>query len=317
MLLVLTALTLSGGAVMAGGPVYFRHVAHQQGSVWLLAEDGSGIYAQRAMQPPALAVRLTDGSGRPYDWAARPPIAVARFADRWLVVDGSTRLTVFERSGSFQRVVTLPAPATLIAASPRMVWIYNGLMTARGGRIWVAWTDLRFTAVAATLLDESSRGDRVLGAQLVLAAGYESDLYYAHLIGKPVIHSLKAGGQKTSFPVAFSRTSRRDTLVSWNPSVPGLDAYSSPVGEIVPLGPEGLIVLRNREDVRRDGRLVPVLRLNVDRYGPDHRLRASATFGEPLRTVLRDEGKQVVALTLSGKVVTAPWTRPAPGGILP
>lgn len=297
-------------------PVYFRHVAHQQGAVWLLAEDGSAIYTQQGVEAPRVMVRLTDASGRPYSWGKRPPVAVAKWRNHWLLVDGSDKLFTFHPSGALKGVSPLPTPATLIVASPQRLWVYNGLMTARGQRIWTSTDGARFTPTELAVIDESSRNDRVLGAQIVLAGGNGGDFYYAHLIGPPVLHRVLPGGRKVDVPVAFSRTPRREALTSWDPNQPSLEGYSSPVGEIVVLQDNSLIVLRNREDVRRNGKPAPVLRLHVDRYSPNHRLTASAAFSEPVRSVLREDGKRVTVLTLSGKVVSAPWGTPFAGGVV-
>jgi hypothetical protein len=320
-LIIVAVLSLCDGAAtptLAAEPIFFRHVTHQQSEVWLLSEDGRAVYTQAGSAPPVVAARLTDAAGKPFSWGTRPPSAMARWKKEWLLVDGSNTLFRFAADGRAKGTARLPAAATSIFASPQRLWFYNGLMSAGSRRIWGSSDAVTFEAVPLTLIDESSKSDRVLGTQLVFAPGTGDDFLYAHLIGKAIVHRVVAGRHQQTLATAFSRSARRDALTAWDATQPSLEHYSSPVGEIVPLGDGGLLILRNREDIRSaNGRTTPVYRLHVDHYGRDHRHLASAVFPEPVRTILRDEGKRVTALTLTGKVVSSAWQKPMSGVIIP
>jgi hypothetical protein len=308
------ALIAAALCAAAPAPREFSAIWREKGAAWLLAADGGGIWLQRGGAAPSEALRFTSG-GRPYRWRFAPR-GLVRWRGEWLVIDGSERMARFDERGRLTGDRLLPTHASAITRSDRTLWLYDFLPSDAGPRFWKSDDGIAFVPV---LVDDvtagggGSRAARALAAQLVVSAGPGDELYFSHLVGAPEIRRVRPGASIDVVSVAYSRSRRRAALESFADGQFDPKAYSSPVADILPLPTGELLVLRNREDVRRTGGTVTEVGRRIDRYSSDGAHIATAVLAESGRWILGPDA----VLSPSGNVVRAVFQKPLRGEILP
>jgi hypothetical protein len=316
-LVVATVVAWAPVAATGLGPsLDYVDVFRNRGEVWLLDGVRHELHRQGGGERPAKVFDLLDGSGKPRTWP-RPSTGFTSFQADWLVVDGSDLLLRFSSTGRLKSSQTLPAPAWIIVSSGAQLFTYDVRPSSRGQRLWKSKDGRHFDPVGPREL-ETSGGQGILSAQRILAGGAGGDLFIAPVIGPPKLWRLGRSGAVSRVPLAYSRTARRSTLDGSVEDEYDLTQYSAPVADILIREDEEIVVLRNREDVRdRQGHVEVQERRRADRYSAGGKHLASVEFPESAGFLLRDEGGSLTALTRSGAIMTAAYSRPALGGILP
>lgn len=211
--------------------------------------------------------------------------------------------------------MTLPIPATDVVAGPARVWIYSALPGE--GSLWTSTDAVQFKRVNVDVLSPSLPPAKAAIAALLLIAPANNDLLYVHLIGKPSLRRISADGKHQTIALAYRRTSERASMTE---AQPGIDEeeYSSPVRDIFVPSAKEIVVLRNWEDepVGSSGPQRFVGR-RADLYDAQNgKLIATATFGEPIRWLLRKQGNTIVVLSRSGRLLSGQLSVPVPSAII-
>lgn len=290
----------------------YRAVARTNGAVMLLDAAGKAIYRSSNGSAPIALSRLTTGTGSTWVWD-KPPLDFAIWRRSFLFVNGTDRVYRFSPAGRFESALSIPVRATAIEASSSHVWVYSGLPSGDDRRFWRSDDGQQFTPDLLKFEPTDDPRAKTLQLQVTFAAT-ASHLYFAHLVGPPLLH-IRSGGRSSRWPLAYSRRRSRDKLVAFVPSVTELNAYSSPAAEIIPTDGGNVAVVRNREDPSSSSTQV-WLRRRIDLYDARGNQRATAEFAETIRTVLRITQHDVVALLMNGTVAEVRWGRPQPGQII-
>jgi len=247
----------------------------------------------------------------------REPGSIARFRSQWLVADGSRTLFAFNDGGKLTAKVNLPVATLDVFVSRDMVWVYDSLHHVQPQRFWYS-SDLKsFKAAALTMDDEQTTTSRekLLSKILHIAPSTDAGFYYAHAVGKPVITKANAAGRSTEFAVAYSRSRRRAALISAGDEKDPTN-YSLPIRHMLVAKNGEIYVLRNREDVVVDRKVVAQQGRRVDRYTATGRHLGTALLPGSGRWLLRVNGDQVTAFTGEGTVVRATFGPAVPGRVV-
>jgi hypothetical protein len=310
------ALTLVVSAAAAAAAPRFVAACHENGVSWLLDSNGEALYVQKNGDAPVESVRLTDPQSHPIRWGHNPT-GLARWGKNWLIVNGERKLFQFSAAGVLEKTTDLPGAITEIAVSGRVLWVYDSLPATHADRVWQSNNLTQFTPVNVPIVDDrnASKGSRLVRAQLIWTHGKAGNVYFAHALGAPEVVELSEKGTAHSIPFAYSRSKARAMLEDYVPGNDDLEKYSTPLRDMAAGADGTLLVLRNREDVRKGQAITLERGLRIDRY-VNGRHAATATLPQLMRWILHSDAKSVTALSESGQVITAKWDRPVPGGIL-
>jgi hypothetical protein len=308
-------LVVSAAAAAASTPRFVA--AHRENGVaWLLDSNGQALYLQKNGDTPVESVRLTDPQSHPIRWGHNPT-GLARWGKDWLVVNGERKLFQFSAGGVLEKTTDLPGAITEIAVSGRVLWVYDSLPSTHADRVWQSTNLVQFAPIKVQIVDDrnGSKGSRLVRAQLIWTPGRAGEVYFAHALGAPEVMELSVKGAAHSIPFAYSRSKARALLDDYVPGNDDLEKYSTPLRDMATEADGSLLVLRNREDVRRTQGITLERGLRIDRY-VNGRHAATATLPQLMRWILHSDTRSVTALSESGEVITAKWDRPVPGGIL-
>jgi hypothetical protein len=312
LLSLVTALALAWAVTPAfAAPQAELVAAWRQGAESALLDATGHIYVY-GRQEIERTVTLT-ANGHPFLWR-HTPTGFARWNSEWLVADGTNQIRRFATNGVFLAAFSVPTNAFDFAAAGTTLWIANHLAPSAQTRLWSSTDGRRFTALS---LDEDRTEDPfalAMRAQTILTGSSSGELYVAHIIDAPVVRRVFPRSKLTRWPVAYSRSRSRALLEYADPGIDDLTLYSSPVRDLLAIGADELVVLRNREDVRTSRGMTTQQGLRADRYTGGRHV-ASAIFPEPMKWILRSDAKHVTAVTKTGVVRVGEWGRPIAGGI--
>jgi hypothetical protein len=307
------ALALAGAvARSADSPKQPELVAAWRNAAEAALIDASGRIHLYGEQGAVRVVALT-ANGRPMQWK-HAPTGFTRWNSEWLVADGTPQLKRFTADGAFIAAFPVPANISDLTIAGKTLWAANFLSKTISHRLWTSTDGRRFTPVP--MKDDVTDPLALLfRSHMILAGSPGGELFVTHLIDAPVVHRVVPLTNRTSWPLAYSRSKSRANLEHVVAGIDDLTMYSSPARDMLTIASE-LVVLRNREDIRTSQGLATQQGLRADRYGVGGRHVASATFPEPMKWILRSDAQRVTAVTKTGVVRVARWGKPIAGGII-
>jgi hypothetical protein len=299
--------SVSAAPFTPGSVPEFMAVARIGAEIWLLNERDHMLYRQSGLSVPIFWTRLAA--------ASQSPKSFASFRRRWITVDGSSSLSVYDSDGRFLYTVAAPIPILDVFESGDRLYVYDALPDTRRDRLWFT-TDLRrFTPLRLNILDPAlPERSRMLAAQLIFAPTGDGGFVFIHGIGAPVATRVGPDGTAVPFPLSYVRTRARARLTAATEES-DLERYSAPARHAI-VSEGALYVLRNREDVKLPGGMTMERGRRVDRYDPSGRLLATAVLPATARWILRADPRNVVVLSADGRVVVSPFGPPQPGGLV-
>jgi hypothetical protein len=274
------------------------------GDVWTVNE--AGLVAR--------ALRFTMPGGEPFRWQKQPR-SFARLGAAWLVADGSDHLTRFDTGGRFAGRVPLPARVSTIASGGGVLWAVDVFATRSSVQLLRSTDGVHFSRF------DSSAKPRAFATPgenlLIIAAADRGTIYANRIIGPPIVTRALPNGQASVLTVAYSRSKQRAALASVDGPLDDLTHYSLPIRDLLPLHEERLAVLRNREDVRTpSGSLETIRGQRADVYDAEGRHLKTATFPHPVHWLFDPTESSIKGVDREGRVATAAWGAPIPGGII-
>jgi hypothetical protein len=273
------------------------------------------LYRLRGTGMVTSAGALLRQDGGPLRW----PTGIASFTrwrGAWVVADGSNTLRLFSVSGRLLRTVIVPIRVIGVTATKHELWVVN--LTARDARsqIWRSTDGEHFTPF--TEGRPASRFTSPASNMAILKASQDDDsVYEVSLVGPPVLHRVYPSARRADIALAYSRSAARASMEQVYGLTESVTDYSLPARDLTPIT-GGVVVLRNREDVRlgTKGGLRLLKGQRADRYDEQGRQLATATFDRPVNWIAAVNGKWVTGVAVSGEVVTATWGPPISGEVI-
>lgn len=312
-LLVVAVLLIGWQAAAADFEAAYR----DRSAIYLLSSVGDGIYVPQPAGAPKRILSFFDAAGRPYRWQ-KNPTGFARWRSQWIVADTTNRLVRFNEKGIVTGFIELPARASSLATPGDGISFLNPLAVRPSQQLWHSSDGKTFRPVPQPDAVEDETFSNPTRNLVVVAGSPDGALYFAWVIGPPVLRrALDPAGGKT-FPLAYSRTKLRSSLDEVVGDSGDVTRYSLPTRDLLALEGGSVVVLRNREDVPDGaGRSKAIQGLRADRYDAAGRHVATATFSEPVRWLSSPRSDGLSGITREGATVTAQWAKPLPGIILP
>ncbi len=313
--LIATVTAAAAAVTVAALPLpAFRAISRSSNDVWLLDEFGRALYRQSGMSSPQSVVSLKAG-GVPNRWA-HPPRAFTSWHREWLFATGTDELARFDERGVFKGTIHLPEAASSVVTAGGSLWIYNFLPSAKPPRLWTTTDAIHFEPVNVSLVNEQLAViAKVIDAQAVIVPGVGEGIAAVKLVGPPRIVYISPNAKTDIVDLAYSRRKFRSKLVEYAVGHNDPEEYSSPACDVLIRGIE-TVVIRNREDVPSRNGPITVVGLHADRYVNGQQV-ATATFRESVRWILAADSHRVVALSLSGGVLSSEFGPPLRSEILP
>jgi hypothetical protein len=255
---------------------------------------------------------LSDATGRPYRWI-NPPRSFVQWKSEWLVTDMSNRLVRFGANGVWAGFIGLPFRAATLTVAGNSLWALNHLALSPASQLWRSTDGMTFTP--ANVVSSTERFHSPLRNLLLVAGDRAGRVYLMSIIGPPIVH--QAYPVTVDIHLAYSRSKGRDDLQDADRLIGDVTPYSLPARDLFPLDRGGIVVLRNREDVRGpSGTLELWLGLRADRYDAAAHHVATAVFPQSVHWIVAVTPTTVTGANRNGQIFSATWGQPMPGEII-
>ncbi|MDQ6801084.1 MAG: hypothetical protein M3041_09635 [Acidobacteriota bacterium] len=255
---------------------------------------------------------LSDATGEPYHWINLPRSFV-QWKSEWLVTDMSNRVVRFSAKGMWVGFIPLPFRAATLTVVGNSLWSLNHLATSPTNQLWRSTDGMTFTPV--NVFSSTERFHSPLRNLLLVAGDGAGKLYVMPIIGPPILH--QAYPAMIGIQLAYSRSKQREVLQDADRIIADVTPYSLPARDLFPLDLRGIVVLRNREDVRSaSGTLELWLGRRADRYDDASHHVATALFPQSVHWIVGVTPTTVIGVDRSGHVVSATWGKPVRGEII-
>jgi hypothetical protein len=250
----------------------------------------------------------------PYRWS-RHPFSFVRWSSSWLVADGSSHLTRFHEDGRFDAFVELPVRVAKLAVAGDAIWAVNLIARDASEQLWRSTDGHTFAPYAG--FAAAARFTSPANSLLVLTGSPDGDVYVAYIVGAPVVHRVWPQDRRSEIRIAYSRSKIRAGMEDIYGAVDDVTNYSLPLRDLVTLPDGGLVVLRNREDVRGPmGKLELLKGRRADRYDRAGHQTATALFARSVHWLTEVSRSKVIGVSEAGDVVVATWGKPVPEEIV-
>jgi len=273
--------------------------------------DDAAIYRLGSAHPSKL-IQFSAPHGGAYHWL-NEPTSFVRWRDGWLVSDASSTLLSFRPNGTFDRRVELPVRADRLAVSAGKLIVHNLLASTEAEQYWRSSDGVTVTRLSAS---DATKFASPLDNLVIVSGSEHGELYSGILIGAPLLRVISEDGKERKIAVAYTRTRARASFEHPRGIVDDISGYSQPMRDLYAPAAGGVVVLRNREDVKdAAGKPSPYVGRRADLYDGTGRHLATAVFPVTVRWVVSADFKTIACVTKDGDPYQAAWGKPIEGGV--